>query len=240
MTTNEISQEVLALLHKGGASIASHIAHDLYLIEKNEKARLNRALSMLKDEGLIVSDKIDIVGGRGMVNQYSVTPEGIDAIEASAMDLEDPEPVKLPPKALPDHAVLKADRIERERLEAAIIPADQSINPADQVFGQAEPELFCKEAFQKLIDSNKEQLKKFVKEPKKPNSITKFMLIVEGESFYYASKEEAQQEAKSYVETMGESVEYFELSGHLVGEYKPVFNVEFIGADSLTTQSEVA
>lgn len=109
MAMNEIKQEVLALLNKGGAATAREIAQDLFFNDKPEKARLNRALTEMQTEGMIESTKTEVKYTPGMVNQYSITPEGIDAIEPG-MDLDEPKPVELPPPALPDHEVLKAER----------------------------------------------------------------------------------------------------------------------------------
>lgn len=114
MTMNEIKQEVLALLNKGGAATAREIAEDLFINEKTEKARLNRALTEMQTEGMIEATKINVKYTTGLVNQYSITPEGVDAIEPG-MDLDEPNPVELPPPSLPDHSVLKAERESEQK-----------------------------------------------------------------------------------------------------------------------------
>ena len=116
MSPNEIKQEVLAFLYKSGDATTKEIAEDLFIIEPKDKVRLNAVIIELDDEGMVVTDKAAREYSTRPVNIYKITRHGIDAIDET-MDVEDPMPIKLPKKALPDQAALRAAREQRERQE---------------------------------------------------------------------------------------------------------------------------
>lgn len=192
MTNNELKQEVLVLLHKTGDATARSIAEDLFIDEKPLKLRLNRALKELQIEGLIDASKTSQQSSPGLVNLYSIVPEGIEAIDET-IDLEDPVSIELPKQALPDQDALKAGRAEREAQERTQEPLQ---NPSDPV-------------------------------------ITKYMLIMDGESKVFDDSHEAHSVAYSHCYLTGGTVEYYELNARLVGAFSPVKKVEFIGVHRL-------
>lgn len=173
MTQNEVKQEILNHLQSAVNATAKEMAEDLMWTDKAERNRLNKALTGLKQEGLIEATKVIDEETGVQVNAYTLTDDGFDAADTALNDL---------------------------RNETSAIP-------------------------QRLGD-----MLDHACESGKPQSIAKYMIVIDGETIVYNSAQEAQEAARHYASRDGERVDYYTLTAKHIGAFVPVTSIEFIDA----------
>ncbi|WP_319557938.1 hypothetical protein [Thiomicrorhabdus sp.] len=205
MTHNEVKQEILNYLKKAKDSTAREIAIDLMWTEKSERNRMNKCLTALKDEGLIESGKVFCADANMMVNSYTLTPEGFDAIEPCF----DPEDLELPPKSLPPKLTAN-----NEYVDADVI----SVNLADEELGD-------------LLDEHNYEFED-------PEKLTKYMLVIEGETLIYNDMIEAHAAAESYAVDCNATVDFYTLDAIYSGQFAPKVQAVFKSAHQIKHEKQ--